>query len=243
MAAPSAVLSIVQRACDELTLPRPTGVVTANDPQVRQLLALLHQEGRYLMKGGMKKHNWSSLRTLYTFPTVASTATYAVPADFDRMIDDTFWDQTNDRKVSGPDVPAVDRWRQQSISGPVGIYKNFRVLGSNVQLFPTPDAVATMGYEYVSKNWALSNASVAQSEFLADTDTSVFDPYLMILGLKWRFLAAKSLEASAAKMEYDDYYESCVAGDSAGETLRLDGAGMGDQFLSINNIPDTGYGA
>jgi hypothetical protein len=241
MAAPSAVLSIVQRACDEMNLARPTGVVTANDPQVRQLLALLHQEGRYLMKGGLKKHNWSFLRTLYTFPTVDGTATYAVPSDFDRMIDDTFWDQTNDRKVAGPDTPQVDRWRQQSISGPVGIYKNFRVLGSNVQLFPTPDAVATMGYEYISNKWVRSAASAAQTEFLADTDTSLFDPYLMILGLKWRFLAGKGLGAMAAKIEYDDYYESCVAGDSAGETLRLDGSGMGTQFLSLDNVPDTGH--
>jgi hypothetical protein len=241
MAAPSAVLSIVTRACDELTLPRPSVVVASTDPQVRQLLALLHQEGRYLMKGGMKKHNWSFLRTLYTFPTVASTATYAVPSDFDRMIDDTFWDQTNDRKVSGPDTPQVDRWRQQSISGPVGIHKNFRVVGSNVQLFPTPDAVATMGYEYVSNKWARKADATAQTEFLLDTDTSVFDPYLMILGLKWRFLVAKGLDASAAKMEYDDYYEGCVSGDSAGETLMLDGAGMSQQFLSIDNVPDTGH--
>lgn len=241
MAAPSSVKEIVQRACDELTLPRPTAVIGASDPQARQLLALLHQEGRYLMKGGIKKHNWSFLRTLYTFPTVASTSTYAVPSDFDRMIDDTFWDQTNNTKVMGPDVPAVDRWRQQSVSGSVGIHKNFRVVGSNVQLYPTPDAVATMGYEYISTKWARSNASVAQSEFLADTDTSLFDPYLLILGLKWRFLAAKGLEASAAKLEYDDYYESTVAGDSAGETLRLDGSGMGAQFISLDNVPDSGY--
>lgn len=237
MAAPSALLSIVQRTCDELTLPRPSSVYASTDPQVRQLLALLQAEGRYLMTC----HDWSFLRTLYTFPTVASTATYAVPADFDRLIDDTMWDQTNQMKLCGPDQPQVDRWRQQSTTGQVGIRKNYRVLGSNIQLFPTPDSVVTIGYEYISNKWARSNVPAAQNEFLADTDTTYFDPYLMIKGLKWRFLSANGLEATASKLEYDSYLDATKNKDNAGETLRMDNAGYGQQFLSLDNLPDTGY--
>lgn len=236
MAQPSALLSIVQRACDELTLPRPAVVYASTDQQIRQLLALLQEEGRYLMTCC----EWSFLRTLYTFPTVASTATYAVPSDFDRIIPDTMWDQTNMRKVSGPDVAQIDRWRQQSTTGAASIRLNYRHIGSNIQLFPTPTDVATIGYEYISNKWARSSGAVAQTEFLADTDTSVFDPYLMIKGLKWRFLSTKGLDAQTAFAEYDAYLDRCKGKDNAGETLSMNGGG-GEQFISMGNVPDTGF--
>lgn len=236
MAQPSTLLSIVQRASDELTLPRPAVVIASLDPQIRQLLALLQEEGRYLMMA----HEWSFLRTLYTFPTVASTATYAVPADFDRYINGTFWDQTNKMQVMGPDTAQADRWRQQSTTGQAGIRKNFRLVGSNIQLFPTPADVATIGYEYISNKWARSNASVAQTEFLADADTSLFDPYLMLKGLKWRFLSTKGLDAQVAQAEYQNYLDMCKGKDNTGETLCMGGQ-SGSPFLSLDNVPDSGY--
>ena len=235
MAQPSALLSIVLRACDELTLPRPSVVYASTDAQTRQMLAFLQEEGRYLMMC----NEWSFLRTLYTFPTVASTATYAVPSDFDRVIADTMWDQTNDTKVNGPDVAQIDRWRQQSTTGAASIRLNYRLIGSNIQLWPTPTAVATIGYEYISTKWARSSSSVAQTEFLADTDTTVFDPYLLIKGLKWRFRSAKKMNAEAEKIEYENYLEMCK-GKESGETLNMEGS-YGSQFISMDNVPDTGF--
>lgn len=237
MAQPSALLSIIQRTSDELGLPRPSVVYASTDQQVRQLLAFLQEEGRYLMMC----HEWSVLRTLHTFDTVASTANYAVAADFDRYIPDTFWDRTNDLRILGPDLPQIDRWRQESTAGRAGIRKYFRQIGSNIQIFPTPTAVESLAYEYISNKWARSNASVAQTEFHADTDTSVFDPYLMIKGVKWRFLSAKGLgEADPAYREYQDYLDKCKGKDNAGETLLM-GEEPGMPFISLGNVPDTGY--
>lgn len=236
MAQPSSLLSIVTRACDELTLPRPTVVYASSDAQVRQLLALLQEEGRYLMMC----YEWSFLRTLYTFSTVAGTETYAVPNAFDRIIPDTMWDQTNDMRVLGPDTAQLDRWRQQSTAGAAGIRKNYRLIGENVQLFPTPDAVATIGYEYISNQWAHSSND-SQTEFLADTATSLFDPYLLIKGLKWRFLSTKGLDAQVARAEYENYLDMCKGKDNAGETLQMGGDAYGTPFISMDNVPDSGF--
>lgn len=237
MAQPSALLSIIERACDELGLQRPSVVVASTDEQIRQLLAHLQSEGRYLSSC----FDWSVLRTLYTFPTVNGTATYAVPSDFDRYIPDTFWNRTTDLRLNGPDLPQIDRWRQESTAGQAGIRQNFRLIGSNIQIFPTPTAADTIVYEYISTKWARSSGAVAQTEFLADTDTSVFDVYLMIKGLKWRWLSMKGLgEAQIALNEYQDYLEKMKGKDNAGETLLM-GEEPGMPFISLGNIPDTGF--
>lgn len=237
MAAPANLLQIIQRACDELTLNRPAAVIAATDPQIRQLLAFVQAEGRFLMED----YDWSFLRVLYTFSTSNGTSTYAVPSDFDRYIPDTFWNRTQDKQLFGPETAQADRYRQESISGQVSTRQWFRHIGSNIQIFPTPTATETIVYEYISNKWARSSGGTAQTEFLVDTDLSYFDPYLLISGLKLRWRAAKGLDAQAAFAEYDRKYSTAKGKDNSGETLLLVPSDA-SEFIGMDNVPDTGYG-
>ena len=49
--------------------------------------------------------DWQELSKEETFNSIASTEGYALPTDFDRIVDNTFWDTSNRRKLLGPETP------------------------------------------------------------------------------------------------------------------------------------------
>ncbi len=238
MAIPSTLLQLINRSQDELGQDRSSIVVAATDPDARQFLAFANAEGFYLMR----KFDWSFLQTVGTITTVAGTSDYNLASDFDRFIPETVWDRTNQTRLLGPDIPAINRAKIEGTIG-VGIQKYYRRLGSQVRITPTPDAVTTIAYEYVSNKWARSSGSTAQTEFLVDTDTSLFNPYLLICGIKWRWRSSKGVDAIAARIEYDDMREELQASDNGGQVIDMGRSPNLGQFMGVENVPDHGYGS
>lgn len=64
------LLTIVQKACNELAIPAPTQVVGNVDQQVTQLLALANREGEEYAAQGGQWSGWPELRKEYTFNLV-----------------------------------------------------------------------------------------------------------------------------------------------------------------------------
>lgn len=235
------LLELVQTATDELGLPRQKALVSRDQPTPRQYLAIMNRVGRDLMRAS----DWSILTKVAEVTLADGTATYALPSDYDRWIYNTHWDHNNHWALIGPETPQRDRWRRESTISATGPRKTFRLIGGLLQFYPTPtasDVGHTITYEYVSRNWGLAAAdSAGQSSFLADADTCVFPDDLMVFGFKWRWKAERGIDASAAKQEYDELLASIIGGDNKGELLNL-----GNQsdlgFVTIDNVPDGGYG-
>lgn len=239
----STILEIVTRACDELGLSRPTIVVASTRIQDRQMLAAANAAGRDLMRA----HDWGALQTLGTITTANGTATYALASDYDRMIADTAWNQTTDWQLAGPDSVQLNRALREGIIG-VGSRSRFRLVGTNVNITPTPTAIQTIVYEYVSKKWAQSyddelnpTVSTPQLEFLDDTYTSVFDPDLMKQEIKWRYMTGKGMYADALRDEATGTRDLKIAGDIGGTILKMEPSAP-REFISLDNIPDQGIG-
>jgi len=233
----STLLEITKRACDELVLARPTVLVAGTDPEHYLLLACANAAGRDLMRA----HHWSALQTTGTFSLVNGTATYALATDYDRMIPDTAWDRTNDRFMVGPDNPQTYFYLTESGVADSTLNKRYRIVGTNAIFWPTPSATETAVYGYISNKWARSSGGTAQTEFAADTDTTVFDPDLMKAEIKWRFAAAKSLPSmDFHKREAMDMRASRIAADVGGAKLNMspDPAGM---FVELDNIADASW--
>lgn len=70
------LLQIIQDTCDELALDRPTAVMSSNDKQVRQMLALLNRLGRDLVK----QYEWQRLDKEALITTVQYTYTGTLTA-------------------------------------------------------------------------------------------------------------------------------------------------------------------
>ena len=227
------LLSIAQTALRESgQYTVPSTIVGNTDPTAVQLLALANRTGRTLAND----YRWQALLISYTFPTVASTASYALPGDFGRFANLTFWDNTNYQSVRGPVTPIEWQMLQSSMTANAGITKAFRIAGNLFYIYPTPDAVETIAYNYYSKYWADSTGSKAA--FSNDSDEPLIDEDLITLGLRWRWLQAKGDTFENEKLEYMLRLESLQGADGGRDAIRF-----GERMTFMpNNLPDTAFG-
>lgn len=211
------LLSIVQDAARRLNLQRPSTVVNSTDENAIILLGLAQQEGKALAR----RHSWQALQTEHTFATVASTASYALPSAFDRILIETVFNRTRRRRMLGDMTPA--QWQETQASLVTMVNPAFRIRGGRFLISPTPTAVETIAYEYISKNWCQSSALTAQSAWAADTDTGILDEELMTLGLVWRFNAKKGLDYAEDMQSYEIEVVQAIMRDGA--RTRIDTGG------------------
>ncbi len=225
------LLTIVSDACDRMGLTRPTSVTTSSDQNVRVLLGLAQEEGKSLAK----RHDWQVLQAEHTFATVDATASYALPSGFRYIIKDTVFNRTSRRRMVGDLTP--DQWQQTQASLVTRVNPAFRIRTNLFYISPTPTAAETIAYEYLSKNWCQSNA-VAQSAWTLDSDTGILDEDLMILGIIWRFRAAKGLDYAESMQTYEMEVNKAIMNDGA--RTRIDTSCMEtDRVPQAPQVPET----
>lgn len=229
------LLSIVDTVCAELSLVQPAMVVGSTDRQVQQLYGLANRAGFMLARA----YAWEALREELVFETVAAAAQAGlIPADLDRWVTNSFFNRSTRRPITGPITPRQWQWIQAQ---PVfsTVYLAFAERSGQFLIAPTPAANQTIAAEYISKNWAKSNAGVPQSIFLADTDTTFLDEQLVTLGLKWRWLRAKGLDYAEEFTDYEREVETAMGRDGGSTALS-----MSPQPVDADrvNVPDGGFG-
>lgn len=227
-------LSIVQNACLELAINVPNAVVTSNDQQVKQLLALLNAEGRAL--AAKPENGWQALQKEATFTTVATeiqASLATIAPDCKYIVDDTIWNRTIRRPVFGP--LSQQAWQYRKGWFTVGPYSQYRIVDGDIKFSPVPSAGEECYFEYVSNYWTTSNAQA----FTSDSDTSLLDEELLKLGLIWRWRAAKGFDYNEAKIEYSDRVDQAIARDTPKQTLNL---APKVYDLPLLSVPESGFG-
>ena len=199
----------------------PSSVIGSADQQVRQLAGLANQEGKELSK----RHPWQVLQKEKTFTAVAleSQATAsAIPSDFDRFINGTFYNRTAARAVEGP--LTAQEWQSYKASVATMLFDAFRVRGNDILLAPTPSAGDTYAYEYISTYWvatAAASTTPAQASWVDDTDVGLLSEELMTLGVVWRFLKAKGLDYSEPFRTYEAQVMLAMAKDGGKRSVYM----------------------
>lgn len=180
-----------------------------------------------------------------TFVTAASATSYVLPTDFAGMVDQTGWDRTSQQQMYGPVSSAYTGYLKASNSTTVANIP-YRVEG-NLLTFPVaPGDGLTIAFEYLSNFWVQTAASLTgpnASAVTAFDDWVLYDPLLVVRGLKLFYLQAKGRDTSVAYSEYQERLESIRGRTSGGPTLSLSGSTYNQRFLDASNLPDTGYGA
>ena len=166
---------------------------------------------------------------------------YALPSDYDRLIDKTDWSKTQHWEMLGPETAQEWQWLKSGYisSGP---RIRYRVLGGFFQIWPPQAANLYLGFEYMSNQWVTGASGTGRSSMTIDTDVFTFPDPLMVTGLKWRWATEK---ANNAENEYKSAYmrqlDIAKANDAGSRTLN-----MAPRFTSVligfGNIPDSGYG-
>lgn len=152
--------------------------------------------------------------------------TYSLPTDFDHYITNTWWDRTMHWMLVGPQSPQFDQWQRSGIvqTGPRRRWRQIGIQPTVYRIWPPPtanDVPAALVFEYVSNGWIQTLSGTYISAFAADTDVPLFNPQMMILGLKWRFYQAKGFSYGAMQQEAQDFVNREKARDGGIPDLSL----------------------
>jgi hypothetical protein len=226
------LLSIVNNAQDEIGIARLAAVAAGTDLDARLMLGLANREGKKLSR----RASWQALTKEKTFDALAQESqTAMIPSDFQRFVNETFYNRTRKRRFNGPLTPQEWQAQKALTSQTVGD-DLFRVRGSAILLMPTPTAGDTYAYEYVTKQWCTDSTGATPKEaFTVDTDVSLLDEDLMTLGVIWRWKAAKGLDYAEDFRSYEMDVAQAIARDGAKRTISM----SGDKRLNVGpGVPE-----
>ena len=214
----------------------------ADDANYAQLIELLNTLGDDLNN----RHDWTQSIRECTIVTAGAATSYALPADFHEMINQTGWNRSMRLPLVGP-LSGQETQYLKSRLGNVIINVAFRIEG-NLIVFPIPPADGqTIVFEYITDNWvqsATSSTGFDQSAVLAATDTCCYDPGLLVAGLRLYWLEAKGFDTVQAEKRFAEKLEHCIGKNVGAKVLTFGGAGLNaDRFLDTGNIPPIGYGS
>lgn len=241
------LLQQIKDVADEVGIARPSVVVGSTDRAYQRLLTFSNREGRDLMRSV----DWTMLQRLHTFTTVDSTAEYSLPADYDRIIVNTEWDRSRYEPLIGPLSP--ERW-QAIKSGLIGsgvVGRRYRIVRSDssatrtFRLDPTPsssDDGETLAFEYISSYWCASTGGTAQETWAADTDYTLLNPDLHMLGTVIRFKRSVGLDFASEADEYQSLLGTITGQDRPAPVLSMAPYPRA-RLLGPENIPSTGIGS
>ena len=171
---------------------------------------------------------------------------YTLPSDFERPVDNTFWDRTRYWSMRGPQSPQMWQLYKSSVIGRASIQRRyrFRSIGGPTRLSidPTPfDNGALLVFEYVSNAWCESQSGTPQAAWKADTDVGVIDEYLIQLDITWRMLRRLGLAYDEELAEFERQLDKAIAHDGGAAILDL----TPKDYLTLIgpwNLPETGFG-
>lgn len=171
-----------------------------------------------------------------------SQVMYALPSDYDRLIDRTQWDKSMFWELLGPGSAQQWQWLKSGYIA-VGPRASFRVLGSLFQVYPPLGSADYMGFEYVSNLWvaASGTTTLSKTAYAVDTDTGIFPDRLMIAGLKYRWAEAMQLpRAPALEKEWTRQLSVAKASDAGSPTLSMSPQ-PSSTLITMNNVQDANY--
>lgn len=167
-------------------------------------------------------------------------AKYAMPADYDRMIDRTHYDKSKRWEMLGPETAQQWQFLKSSYIA-TGPRMRYRILGGYFQIWPVVNTPEYLGFEYVSANWVRDLNGNPKATFTADTDTCIFPDAIMTLGLKKKFYEVKGFDFSSFAKDYRDQLSIAKAADAGSATLAM-APQPSSVLVGYENIPDSGYG-
>lgn len=188
----------------------PVTIVGNADAQVRQLLALLQEDGDDLLE----RFEWNAVMRDFSFTVAADPHSATLPSDFNRFLARASMWRSGSRLVplSGPVGP--DQWqRLTTIPGTFPGY--WRRFGGTLQV--TGVAIGeSVTIPYISQNWILGSDGVTRKgQWSADSDTPLIDDQLIILGGRWRWKASKGLDYAEDFALFERRTEARAAADRA----------------------------
>jgi hypothetical protein len=176
-----------------------------------------------------------------TGAVVLAQTAYDLPADFERITNRTQWDKTKHWEALGPEDAQQWQWLKSGYIS-TGPRIRWRILDNQFQVWPPMNTQEYIGWEYKSKGFARSTTGAVKNSFTQDSDTTVLDDRIFVLGTKLKYWAIKGFDNTALMQEYQRYLSVAKAQDKGAPNLSF-APYPSKVLIGYANIPDTGYGS
>lgn len=204
-------------------VPAPNTATGSADTNIRQLLGLLDAEGRDLSV----RCDWEALIRECVHVSLAQedqgslTSIIGAPNAYRHILNDTIWNRSSGQPICGP-KNALD-WQASKTLGLSGPYTEYRIRGGRLLLLPPPGAGEEIAFEYVTRNWCISEDGQEQrSAIKTDVDEVLLDDGIMVAGLNWRWRKAKGFAYAEEFNTYERLVAAAMDRDGTKRTLSLD---------------------
>jgi hypothetical protein len=213
----------------------------STDPNIQQLIAFVNHLGDDLNN----KHNWTQFVKECTITTAGSATSYALPADFHEIFDQSGWNRSMRLPLVGPLSSQESQFLKARL-GNVVINVAFRIEG-NMMVFPiAPANGQTIIFEYISSYWvetAASGSGPDADSITNATDFVLYDTGLMIVGAKLLWSESHGKDTTLLQRRFDGKLEHAIGRNVGARVLSMGGSGLSsDRFLDQNNVPPTNFG-
>lgn len=228
------LLTLIQTTAQLCKLTVPTVVETSTDTNILLLLALANESGKALAK----RYDWQEL-TYFTNTILAGgsidigSITTCFGSQFDRVVNQTFWDISTRLPIDGPTT--MQQWQQYQASNVVGPPYQFIVFSNRLKVGPTALASGDALTAYcISKYWCQSAGGTGQTSFAADSDIVNIPEDLFSLDIRWRFKSANGLSYGEDLQTAEQQIETYIGQNTPSKVLFLGGRNI---FYNTN-IPE-----
>lgn len=212
------VLSACQEAAVEIGQPNPTAVYGAAAPFARELALQANRVAQEIAKA----HDWRALTTLGTLTGDGSTTSFALPADYDRMLKKTQVHSHSWQNMGFSSPRDLDQWLNMNDSGVTGTPGNWVLLGGRFQFTPAMPTGETARFYYQSKYYALAtDNTTTKPAFTIDTDMFRLSERVLALGIVYRWRVMKGYDASAASSQFAVALAEEIGADKGSRSLAI----------------------
>jgi len=216
------MLATIQKFCRRTNLPVPNTVYGSSDPQIRQALNILEEEGNDLSgRGAWERITFEATHTTLAQEDQGSIESIATNG-FRYILNDTFWDRDLREPVWGP-VSDSD-WQALKAMVVTGPRSQYRIRGDKLLANPSPPAGHTWAFEYVSWNWILDNDGTTYKQyFTEDTDDILLPEEIVLNGMRWRWMREKGLSYAELFNTYELQVKDALGRDGGKRKLNMGG--------------------
>ena len=210
------LLTVFQQACTSgIALEKPSAVYGSTTREHVELANIANEMAAMIAAS----HEWQILNKIAVITGDGTTEDFALPADFDRMLDKSqLWSTSLETPLS----PISDRddWLELDIKTFDFVINAWIIYAGEIHIKPALSTGVQVKYFYQSNLWGL-NGSTPISEFTADTNTFRIDERLLKLGIIWKWREMKGLPYAEDLATYERLLAKLAMRDKGSRIIRL----------------------
>jgi len=157
--------------------------------------------------------DWTVLRTTATYVGDGVTTSFALPADFKRMLlTSNVWRSTSTQEPM-MFVSDVDEWVRRRSFNESGAWGEWILMGGRLHIAPAMGVGVSARHSYLDKNCIALASGGLSDRFTDDVDSFRLDERLLKLGMIWQWMANKGSPYAEPMGTYSDAIANAMGHD------------------------------